>query len=63
MANRVKHFDTFWAFVSIVLLMRRHSSTNSLEALTAQQSLLEAEQSQFDKIQEIIYHALGGGIQ
>lgn len=44
-----------------------HSSTSYLEVLTAQQSLLSAEQAQvqnrFDEIQGIInlYHALGGG--
>jgi len=50
-------------------LLMKHSSVNYLEVLTAQQSLLLAEQAQaqnqFDKIQGIInlYHALGGGIQ
>lgn len=49
-------------------LLMKHSSTNYLEVLTTQQSLLQAEQTQvqnyFDKIQGIInlYHALGGGI-
>ena len=49
-------------------LLMKHSSTNYLEVLTAQQSLLQAEQTQiqnyFDKIQGMInlYHALGGGI-
>lgn len=48
-------------------LLMRHSSTNYLEVLTAQKSLLAAEltqaQDRFDKIQGIInlYHALGGG--
>ena len=48
-------------------LLMRHSSTNYLEVLTAQQSLLQAEQvlaqSQVEKIQGVInlYHALGGG--
>lgn len=48
-------------------LLMRHSSTNYLEVLTAQQSLLGAEQTQaqdrFDEIQGVInlYHALGGG--
>jgi NodT family efflux transporter outer membrane factor (OMF) lipoprotein len=48
-------------------LLMKHSSVNYLEVLTAQQSLLLAEQTkaqtQFDKIQGIInlYHALGGG--
>lgn len=48
-------------------LLMRHSSTSYLEVLTAQQSLLSAEQAQaqdrFDEIQGVInlYHALGGG--
>ena len=48
-------------------LLMRHSPTNYLEVLTAQQGLLDAEQQQsehlFSKIQGIIdlYHALGGG--
>ncbi len=48
-------------------LLMRYSSTNYLEVLTAQQSLLNAElvraQDQFDEIQGVInlYHALGGG--
>lgn len=48
-------------------LLMKHSSINYLEVLTAQQSLLQAEQTnaqnQFDKIQGTInlYHALGGG--
>lgn len=48
-------------------LLMRHSSTNYLEVLTAQQSLLAAEltdaQDRFDEIQGVInlYHALGGG--
>ena len=50
-------------------LLMRHSSVNYLEVLTAQQSLLQAEQiqaqHQFDKIQGVIYlyRALGGGIE
>ena len=49
-------------------LLMRHSSTNYLEVLTAQQSLLAAKltdaQDRFDEIQGVInlYHALGGGI-
>lgn len=49
-------------------LLMLHSSTTYLEVLTAQQSLLNAEQQQsqfrFDNIQGYInlYHALGGGI-
>ena len=48
-------------------LMMRHSSTTYLDVLTAQQSLLDAEQAQaqnlFDEIQGVInlYHAVGGG--
>ena len=49
-------------------LLMRHSPTNYLEVLTAQQSLLDALQAQsqnrFDEIQGVInlYHALGGGL-
>lgn len=45
----------------------KHSSTNYLEVLTAQQNLLEAElvasSDKYDEIQGIItlYRALGGG--
>lgn len=45
----------------------RHTDTNYLEVLTAQQSLLAVEltdaQDRFDEIQGVIslYHALGGG--
>lgn len=48
-------------------LLMRHSNTTYLEVLSAQQSLLDAQntlaQDRFDKIQGIInlYHALGGG--
>jgi NodT family efflux transporter outer membrane factor (OMF) lipoprotein len=48
-------------------LLMKHSSANYLEVLTAQQSLLQAEQAQaqnqLNKIQSVInlYHALGGG--
>lgn len=48
-------------------LLMRHSPTNYLEVLTAQQALLAAQQSQvqcrYDEIAGIItlYHALGGG--
>ena len=48
-------------------LLMRYSSANYLEVLTAQQTLLSAEQAvaqdRFDEIQSIItlYHALGGG--
>ena len=48
-------------------LLMSHSGTTYLEILTAQQSLLEAEQLQlqtsFERIQSIIklYHSLGGG--
>lgn len=46
----------------------RHSPTNYLEVLTAQQSLLAAEQAEaqarFAEIQGVIdlYHALGSGM-
>ena len=49
-------------------LLMRHSPTNYLEVLTAQQSLLDAQQVQsqnrFEEIQGVInaYHAVGGGI-
>ena len=47
--------------------LMKHSSVNYLEVLTAQQSLLSAEESQaqdrFEEIRSVIalYHALGGG--
>lgn len=50
-------------------LLMRHTPTTYLEVLTAQQSLLAAEQTEaqarFDEIQSIIelYHALGGGCE
>ena len=50
-------------------VMLKYSSSNYLEVLTAQQSLLSAElsqtQNQFSEIQGIItlYHALGGGVE
>ncbi len=50
-------------------LLMRHSPTNYLEVLTAQQALLGAQQSEvqcrYDEISGIItlYHALGGGRQ
>lgn len=49
-------------------LLMLHSPTNYLEVLTAQQSLLAAEQAEaqarFDEVQGVInlYHALGGGL-
>ena len=49
-------------------LLMLHSDGNYLEVLTAQQTLLDAQQTltqdRFDKIQGIIqlYHALGGGV-
>ena len=49
-------------------LLMRHSPTTYLEVLTAQQSLLAAEQAEaqdrFDEIAGVIalYHALGGGL-
>lgn len=53
--------------VSQTELLMRHSSSTYLEVLTAQQSLLDAQQKlsqyRFDNIQGFInlYHALGGG--
>ncbi len=50
-------------------LLMRHSSVNYLEVLTAQQTLLAAQQAvaqdRFDEIDSIIslYHALGGGVK
>ena len=50
-------------------LLMRHSPTNYLEVLTAQQALLEAQQAEvqtlYDEIAGIItlYHALGGGMR
>lgn len=48
-------------------LLMRHTSTNYLEVLTAQQRLLEAELTaaadRFDQVKAVValYHALGGG--
>ncbi len=53
--------------VSKTELLMRHSPTNYLEVLTAQQALLGAQQNEvqcrYDEISGIIslYHALGGG--
>lgn len=64
-----KQLETLKEAVRKTELLMKHSSTNYLEVLTAQQSLLQAEQTQaqnqFDKIQGIInlYHALGGGTE
>lgn len=50
-------------------LLMRHSPTNYLEVLTAQQALLSSQQTEvqchFDEIAGIIslYHALGGGVK
>lgn len=58
--------DTLQEAVRKTELLMQHSTTNYLEVLTAQQSLLNAElmlaQDVFDKVQGIInlYHALGG---
>ena len=63
----IRQIDTLQEAVHKTKLLMRHSSTNYLEVLTAQQSLLNAEliqtQDLFDKVQGIItlYHALGGG--
>lgn len=59
--------DTLREVVRKTQLLMRYSSVTYLEVLTAQQSLLAAEQTQaqdyFDEIQGVIslYHALGGG--
>ncbi|OJV78796.1 MAG: multidrug transporter [Bacteroidia bacterium 44-10] len=64
-----QQIETLQEAMRKIELLMRYSSTNYLEVLTAQQSLLQAEQSQaqnqFDKIQGIInlYHAVGGGTQ
>lgn len=64
----MQQIETLQEAVRKTELLMRYSSTNYLEVLTAQQSLLAAELTQaqdtFDKIQGVInlYHALGGGI-
>lgn len=64
----MQQIETLQEAVRKTGLLMRYSSTNYLEVLTAQQSLLAAELTQaqdtFDKIQGVInlYHALGGGI-
>lgn len=63
-----QQIETLHEAVRKTELLMKYSTTNYLEVLTAQQSLLQAEQTQiknyFDKIQGVIdlYHALGGGI-
>ena len=63
-----RQVDTLQEAVRKTELLMRHSTTNYLEVLTAQQSLLDAKlmlaQDVFDKVQGIInlYHALGGGV-
>lgn len=63
----MQQIETLQEAVRKTELLMRYSSTNYLEVLTAQQSLLAAELTQvqdtFDKIQGVIslYHALGGG--
>ena len=62
-----RQIDTLQEAVRKTELLMQHSTTNYLEVLTAQQSLLNAElvlaQDVFDKVQGIInlYQALGGG--
>lgn len=62
-----RRIETLRAAVSKTEMLMRHSSANYLEVLTAQQSLLDCEQTQaqnrFDEIQGVInlYRALGGG--
>lgn len=64
-----RQVETLRELVRKTELLMRHTSTTYLEVLTAQQSLLSAEQTQaqdrFDEIQGVInlYHALGGGIR
>ena len=64
-----QQIETLHEAVRKTELLMKHSSLNYLEVLTAQQSLLQAEQAQtqnyFDEIQGVInlYHALGGGIE
>lgn len=64
----MQQIETLQEAVRKTELLMRYSSTNYLEVLTAQQSLLAAELTQvqdtFDKIQGVInlYHALGGGL-
>ena len=69
MANDRRQIDILKEAVRKTELLMRHSpNATYLEVLTAQQSLLEAEntlaQDRFDEIQGIIhlYHALGGGL-
>lgn len=63
----MQQIETLQEAVRKTELLMRYSSTNYLEVLTAQQSLLAAELTQVqdtcDKIQGVInlYHALGGG--
>lgn len=67
--TNTEQVETLTLAVHKTELLMKHSSVNYLEVLTAQQSLLDAEQAlverQFDRIQDIInlYHALGGGVQ
>lgn len=62
-----KQIATLQEAVRKTELLMRHTDTNYLEVLTAQQSLLAVEltdaQDRFDEIQGVIslYHALGGG--
>lgn len=64
----MQQIETLQEAVRKTELLMRYSSTNYLEVLTAQQSLLAAELTQaqdtFDKIQGVInlFHALGGGL-
>lgn len=63
-----RQIETLQKLVHKTQLLMQYSSTNYLEVLVAQQSLLAAKltqsQNQFDRIQGIIklYHALGGGL-
>lgn len=62
-----QQINTLQTAVKSTQLLMQHGSTNYLEVLTAQQTLLQAQLTQasdsFDEIQGIVnlYHALGGG--
>ncbi|MGM9713508.1 MAG: TolC family protein [Prevotella sp.] len=64
-----KKVEALQTAVNSTQLMMRHGSTNYLEVLTAQQTLLQAQLAEVaDKYEEIqgaisLYHALGGGVR
>jgi len=65
--NDSLQIDALQTAVTSTRLLMRHGTTNYLEVLTAQQSLLSAQLSEvsdkYDEVQSVIllYHALGGG--